>query len=46
MYYELADEMGDESAAADREETGRAMTGPAVQLAKRRAQDWVQSRGL
>lgn len=46
MYLELAFEMGDESAGPDREDSAHAMSAGAVQLAKRRAQEWVQARGL
>lgn len=46
MYLELADQFGDKKARIDREELIRDMPQPLQQLAKKRAQEWLQSRGL
>lgn len=46
MYLELADQFGDKSARNDREELLRDLPQPQQQLARKRAQEWLQSRGL
>ncbi|MDR3438686.1 tetratricopeptide repeat protein [Telmatospirillum sp.] len=46
MYFDLAVEMGDETAGSDRDEVGHAMTASMIQLAKKRTQDWLQIRGM
>jgi len=46
MYLELADQFGDRHARLDREELIKDMPAPQQLLAKKRAQEWLQSRGL
>jgi len=46
MYLELADQFGDRKARNDREELIRDMPQAQQLLAKKRAQEWLQSRGL
>jgi len=46
MYLELADQFGDRRARIDREELLRDLPQPQQLLAKKRAQEWLQSRGL
>jgi hypothetical protein len=45
MYFELAARLGDQMACGDRDELGGGLPAPAQQLAKRRAQEWLQLRG-
>jgi TPR repeat protein len=46
MYLELADQFGERHARIDREELVKDMPQGQQQLAKKRAQEWLQSRGL
>ena len=46
MYLELADQFGDRRARIDRDELVRDMPQAQQLLAKKRAQEWLQSRGL
>lgn len=46
MYLELADQFGDKKARVERDELIRDMPQAQQQLAKKRAQEWLQIRGL
>jgi hypothetical protein len=46
MYFDLAVRLGDPTAAGEREEMSHTLPANQQQLAKRRAQEWLQARGL
>jgi TPR repeat protein len=46
MYFDLAVEMGDEAARGEHDELGRVCPPAVLQQAKKRAQEWLQIRGM